>query len=90
MAGNITFTDGAVAGAVDLCAIEYSACRVIDYLLSMHPDWQLAQQNPIKTAIRTCNSIHEKCAKKWKRRFKDTKGHIEAGAWRGAADMPRR
>ena len=64
MAAKITFTDEELTGAVDLCAIEYSACGVIGYLLSMHPDW--------------------------KRRFKDTKGHIEAGAWREATDMPRR
>ena len=91
-APKITLADEELAGTVDLCAIEYSTCRVIDYLLSMHPDWKLPQRNPIKTTMQTCNPNHEKCAKNGNADFrtqKDTLGHIEAGAWRGAADMPR-
>ena len=62
MPAKITFTDDELTGAVDLCAIEYSACGVIDYLLSMHPDWKLPQRNGIKTTTQTCNPNRDKCA----------------------------
>ena len=92
MAAKIKLTDAERADVVDLYAIGYSTCRVIDYLISTHPDWQLAPRHQIKTAIRTCNPNHDKCAKKWKLRFEDTKGHfrthrdrlIETGAGHAA------
>ena len=62
MAAKITFTDEELTGAVDLCAIEYSVCRVIDYLLSMRPDWKLPQRNPTKTTTQTWNPNRGKCA----------------------------
>ena len=52
--------------------------RVIDHLISTHPDWQLTPRHQIKTAIRTSNPNHEKCAKKWKLLFEDRKGHFRA------------
>ena len=76
MAAKIKLTDAERADVVDLYAIGFSTRRVIDYLLSTHPDWQLAPRHQINTAIRTCNPNHEKCAKKWKLRFEDTKGHF--------------
>ena len=62
MAAKITITDEELAGAVDLCAIEYSVCRVIDYLLSMRPDWKLPQRIPTKTTMPTWNPNRGKCA----------------------------
>ena len=61
-AAKITIMDEELTGAVNLCAIEYSVCRVIDYLLSMHPDWKLPQRNPTKTTMPTCNPNRDKCA----------------------------
>ena len=61
MAAKITITDEELTGAVDLCAMEYSARRVINYLLSMHPDWKLPQRNGIKTTTQTCNPNRDKC-----------------------------
>lgn len=95
MSTKIELTDEERAEVVDLYAIGYSTRRVIDYLLSTHPDWQLAPQHQIKTALRTCNPNHEKCSKKWKLRLEDTKGHfrthrdrlIETGAGHAAELM---
>ena len=95
MSTKITLTDEERAEVVDLYAIGYSTRRVIDHLLSTRPDWQLAPRHQIKTAIRTCNPNHEKCSKKWKLRFEDTKGHfrthrdrlIETGAGHAAELM---
>lgn len=88
MAAKIKLTDEERTDVVDLYAIGYSTTRVIDYLLSTHPHWNVAPRYQIKDAIRTCNPYHVKCSKKWKLRFEDTKGHfrthrdqlIEAGA----------
>ena len=76
MPAKIKLTDEERAEVVDLYAIGYSTPRVIDHLLSTHPDWQHAERHQIRTAIRTCNPNHEKCSKKWKLRFKDTKRHF--------------
>ena len=76
MPAKIKLTDEERAEVVDLYAIGYSTPRVIDHLLSTHPEWQSAPRHQIKTAIRTCNPNHVKCSKKWKLRFKDTKGHF--------------
>lgn len=76
MALKIKLTDGERTEVVDLYAHGYSTRRVIDHLISTHPDWQLAPRHQIKTAIRTCNPNHEKCAKKWKVRFEERKEHF--------------
>ena len=76
MPAKIKLTDEERAEVVDLYAIGYSTPRVIDHLLSTHPDWQSAPRHQIRTAIRTCNPNHEKCSKKWKLRFEDTKRHF--------------
>ena len=76
MPAKIKLTDEERAEVVDLYAIGYSTPRVIDHLLSTHPDWQGAERHQIRTAIRTCNPNHEKCSKKWKLRFEDTKRHF--------------
>ena len=95
MAAKIKLTDEERTDVVDFYAIGYSTTRVIDYLLSTHPDWNVAPRYQIKDAIRTCNPYHVKCSKKWKLRFEDTKGHfrthrdqlIEAGAGHAAELM---
>ena len=76
MPAKIKLTDEERTDVVDLYAIGYSTPRVIDHLLSTHPDWQHAERHQIRTAIRTCNPNHEKCSKKWKLRFEDTKRHF--------------
>ena len=88
MAAKIKLTDDERTDVIDLYAFGYSTPRAIDYLLSTHPDWNVAPRYQIKDAIRTCNPYHVKCAKKWKLRFVGTKGHfrthrdqlIDAGA----------
>lgn len=72
MTSKIKLSDAERADVVDLYANGYSTCRVIDHLISTHPDWQLAPWHQIKTAIRMRNPNHEKCAKKWKLRFEYT------------------
>ncbi len=78
MAAKIKLTDEERTDVVDLYAIGFSTTRVIDYLLSTHPHWNVAPRYQIKDAIRTCNPYHVKFSKKWKLRFEGTKGHFRA------------